>query len=86
MPLLCAIQPACTDYRIIINFPMPAPGLQNSRFTAPIVTVPPAGNALPMPGATEHNPLVAGEKVGSEAESVQVSQFGREDLWQKVTG
>lgn len=86
MPLLCAIQPACTEYRIIISFPTTAPGLQNSRDTSPIVTAPPAGNAFPMPGATEHNPIVAGEKVGSEAEAIQVRQFGREDLWQKVTG
>jgi len=46
----------------------PAPGLKNSHDTAPIVAKPPAGNALPLPGAAEHNPLKAGEKVGAKSE------------------
>ncbi len=46
----------------------PAPGLKNSHDTAPIVVKPQANNALPLPGAGEHNPLKAGEKVGAKAE------------------
>ncbi len=34
----------------------PAPGLKNSHDTAPIVVKPQANNALPLPGAGEHNP------------------------------
>lgn len=48
--------------------PAPAPGLQNSHDTAPIVVMPQANNALPLPGAAEHNPPGAGEKAGAKAE------------------
>jgi len=51
----------------------PAPGLKSSHDTAPIVAMPPAGNALPLPGAAEHNPLKAGEKVGAKAEFVSTT-------------
>jgi len=53
--------------------PTPAPGLKNSHDTAPIVAKPPAGNALPLPGAAEHNLLKAGEKVGAKAEFVSTT-------------
>jgi len=51
----------------------PAPGLKNSHDTASIVAMPPAGNALPLPGAAEHNPSKAGEKVGAKAEFLSIT-------------
>lgn len=49
------------------NAPTQAPGLQNSRDTAPIVILPTADNALPLPRAAEHNPPKADEKVDAGA-------------------
>lgn len=48
--------------------PAPAPGLQKSHDTAPIVVPPLVGNALPLPGAVEHNPPQTGKKAGTNAE------------------
>lgn len=60
------------DHQVVKNtedqLPTPAPGLKNSHDTAPIVALPQTSNALPLPGAAEHNLLQAGEKVGIGAE------------------
>jgi integrase/recombinase XerD len=60
------------DHQVIKNtddkLSAPAPGLQNSHDTAPIVAMPTAGNALPLPGAAEHNPPQAGANAGTKAE------------------
>ena len=59
------------DHQVVKNpedkTPTPAPGLKNSHDTASIVVMPQVNNALPLPGAAEHNPPQAGEKVGAGA-------------------
>ena len=51
--------------------PALAPGLKNSHDTAPIVVKPQASNALPLPGAAEHNLPKADENAGSLAKSTR---------------
>jgi len=55
----------------ISKTPAPAPGLKNSHDTAPIVVMPPANNAFPLPGAAEHNPPMVGENAGSLLEFIR---------------
>ena len=54
------IKEAFPDHKVVKNpddnSPTPAPGLKNTHDTAPIVALPQAGNAFPLPGAAEHNP------------------------------
>jgi hypothetical protein len=58
--------------------PTPAPGLKNSHDTAPIVVKPQANNALPLPGAAEHNPSSADTTVESLVYFKLRSEPGRE--------
>jgi hypothetical protein len=58
----------------------PAPGLKNSHHTAPSFITPQANNALPLPGAAEHNPPKANTTVGSLVADNHLKQFGREGL------
>jgi site-specific recombinase XerD len=71
------IKEAFPDHQMVKNpedqTPTPAPGLKNSHDTAPIVVKPHANNALPLPGAAEHNPPNAGEKVGAGAEFLSIT-------------
>jgi len=58
----------------------PAPGLKNSHNTALIFVAPQANNALPLPGAAEHNPPMADTTLGSLAADNHQKQFGWEGL------
>jgi hypothetical protein len=62
----------------------PAPGLKNSHNTAPNFVAPQANNALPLPGAVEHNPPKADTTVGSLAADNHLKQFGRDGLWRNL--
>jgi hypothetical protein len=76
------------DYPAIsrsVIVPTPAPGLKNSRDTAPIVVSLYANNSLPLPCAAEHNLPQAGENVGIPAEFLYASQSLPEKKWHKVT-
>jgi hypothetical protein len=64
----------------------PVPGLKHSHYTAPIFVTPLASNALPMPGAAEHNPPKVDTTVGSLAADNHRKQFGREGLGAKSEG
>ncbi len=52
--------------------PQPAPGLQKSHDTAPIVAAK-SDNAFPLHDAAEHNPPLADEPVGAGAEFLQIT-------------
>jgi hypothetical protein len=54
----------------------PAPGLKNSQNTAPNFATPQANNALPLPGAAEHNRHKADTTVGSLVADNHLKQFG----------
>jgi hypothetical protein len=58
----------------------PTPSMKNSHNTALIFVTPQANNTLPLPGATEHNPLMANETVATLAADNHRKQFGREGL------
>lgn len=58
----------------------PTPGLKNNHYTAPNFVTPQASNTLPLPGATEHNPPMAYNTVGSLASFNPWKQFGREGV------
>jgi hypothetical protein len=58
----------------------PAPCFKNSHNTALIFVAPQANNALPLPGAAEHNPPMADTTLGSLAADNHQKQFGWEGL------
>ncbi len=58
----------------------PAPGLKTSHYTTPNFATPQANNALPLPGAAEHNPPMADTTLGSLASFNHRKQFGWEGL------
>jgi len=66
--------------------PTPAPGLKNCHDTAPMVVTLQSNNALPLPGAAEHNPPKVDETVGSLVYFKPRNEPGREGMGEGSEG